>query len=697
LALSSETLEGIEKKTDRISLTDDFEKHVLVAAETLSQYWQAYQSGKQTFEKKTKKTLQPTQKETVPVTDAVMLEKFQALKGNAQKWLKEHEKKKGDKKTEEKRTECKNFIAMANLGIKEVLCRKVEALQQKEVLQQKVDGDEADSDEQNDLREAEADLKVAVLRQKVESGAANRDDQNAFREAEANSLAMKSGYSEAKGGSSKVQLIKGSKGNVKYAFKPLDGESFQNKGDTLREVVSSSMCRTFTELTKLDLGFPEVSVANIGGRGGALIEGIKGTEIPVEKSADLSDEDRSALDKMAADVPAEELQKVILSAVACSDTDIKWDNVFLADNGTKARRFDGGKGFPDKDSRANIILGEMKGESKILSTNDCSLLNTPFSKKPLKAAKAQMPKNLVKDFCNVKDSLTVLKSTMATEAATACQALSTDDKPQNLDVKAIEQTVRSIERAVAILEAKDPITTEEFYKAWASQRVLDMASDFLDDLKAEIDEFDSYDQTKLKQRLKEMKVTGDMKDSVKVIQQIISAGPDKYQDAMAQVLHDHFQVIDKLLAAFAYATVELDSSFVDELSKISTVTLPKPKKDKEGEKKDKEGEKKDKEGEKKDKEGEIPLDKGMLGDLVWSAMKKLNKEELRRALTKLGNLSTGQSSACARPGGAITIKIEYVGRNKQPGMGVVGPNVLALRIGDTPPADVLAQLRAVID
>src|SRR5262249_33540759 len=187
------------------------------------------------------------------------------------------EKKKGDKKTDRKKTECKNYIAMANLGIKEVLCRKVEALQQM------VDSDEEDSDEQNALRAAEADLKVAVLRQKVESGAANRDDQNAFREADANSLAIKKQSSRATGGTSEVQLIKNSKGDIAYAFKPLDGESVQNKGDTLREVVSSRMCRAFTEMTNLELGFPEVSVANIGGGAGGLSGRMKGKESPGEK------------------------------------------------------------------------------------------------------------------------------------------------------------------------------------------------------------------------------------------------------------------------------------------------------------------------------------------------------------------------------------------------------------------------------
>src|SRR5262249_3201080 len=129
------------------------------------------------------------------------------------------------------------------------------------------------------------------------------------------------------------------------------------------------------------------------------------------------------------------------------------------------------------------------GNPKILTTNDCPLLNTPFSVTRLAAADAEMSPELVNDFLKIGDQLLKLKKTMEEEAEAACKSLSTDDNPQNLDVNAIAQTVRSIDRAVNILQEKSPITTEEFYKAWASQRVLEMANDFLADQQKELEAF----------------------------------------------------------------------------------------------------------------------------------------------------------------------------------------------------------------
>src|SRR5262249_10328149 len=159
----------------------------------------------------------------------------------------------------------------------------------------------------------------------------------------------------------------------------------------------------------------------------------------------------------------------------------------------------------------------------------------------------------------------------------------------------------------------------------------------------------------------EMKVAGDMNASVQAIRKIISAGPDNYQDAMAKDLHNHFLVIDKLLAAFAFATLKLDSSFVDELKKVSTVALNNRLK--------------------KDKDADsIPLDK--LGNLVWSAMKKLTEEELLIVLSKLGNLAHNKTGACPRPG-PITIRIEPAPQDNPASISLTATaNVIALRIVD---------------
>src|SRR5205085_8591256 len=98
-------------------------------------------------------------------------------------------------------------------------------------------------------------------------------------------------------------------------------------------------------------------------------------ELPVEKAGNMSAPDKAKLNQLARNLPPKELQKVFLSAIVSGDGDLKWDNVFIGEDGGSARRFDGGKGFPDRKTRDEIFLAENTGMPKIPSTKECALLS----------------------------------------------------------------------------------------------------------------------------------------------------------------------------------------------------------------------------------------------------------------------------------------------------------------------------------
>src|SRR6478736_2998747 len=194
----------------------------------------------------------------------------------------------------------------------------------------------------------------------------------------------------------------------------------------------------------------------------------------------MKEEDKTRLNQLAKNLPPKELQKVFLSAIVSGDGDLKWDNVFIGTDGGSARRFDGGKGFPDRKTRDEIFLAENNKMSKIPSTKECALLTVPFSDQPqsgkskLPGANAPMSPELVRDFLKIKGQLDDPKTSMKQQAQTATRNLSTSDKPQQFDMKAIDQSVKSIEGAIRILEGNQQLTTEQFYTAYMTQRVLDM-------------------------------------------------------------------------------------------------------------------------------------------------------------------------------------------------------------------------------
>ena len=355
-------------------------------------------------------------------------------------------------------------------------------------------------------------------------------------------------------GTSEVNIVRNFNKEIEFAFKPLDGESEQNEGDTLREVLTSAMTKKFQELTNLDLGFPDVSVANIEGRQGALIEGLKGFEIPAEKAPNLTDEEKAQLEQMAKDLPPKELQKAMLSAMVSGDFDMKWDNVFIGEDGKSARRFDGGKGFPDKKGRAEVFMFGTSG--KMPNPEGCLLLFSPFDRQPLQAGTAPMSQDLVQDFLKIKGKMDELKKDLKAKAKTACNTLSTSEKPQQIDEKVIDQTCRSIETACSILEGNNQITTAQFFKAFAAQRVLDMAGDYLADLKTEID---GYDQNGADAHAKQMKfeIDPDIQKPVQAIRDVIQRGAQNYDDARdGKVLNSSFCKIDHLLALKEYASIQ---------------------------------------------------------------------------------------------------------------------------------------------
>jgi len=401
-------------------------------------------------------------------------------------------------------------------------------------------------------------------------------------------------------GTSEVQVVRNFDGQVVHAFKPLDGESVQNDGDTLREALSSGMCQKFRELTNLDLGFPEVNVANVNGRQGVLIEGLNGFEIPAEKAREMSQEKQDELDQIARKVPPQEIQKAMLSAVVTGDFDMKWDNIFVGPTGDSARRFDGGKGFPDAKNRGDFFISEIQLNRKMPNPEGCLLLYSPCSFQPLAVATAPISPDLRRDFLKIKDKLDTLKKEMKQHVQESCRALSTTDKPQQMDDSVIDQTVRSIEAAIAILESNDQITTEQFFKAFASRRILEMAEDFMRDQQAAIG---AYDENAVRQHVNDLglKLDPDINVPVARIRGILQAGVTNYDDPRdGKQLHNDFRTIDRLLALQQYLNADPQAVNLNDWKKVAKVT------------------------------GNPPFDQAECERSAWSALGMLTQPELLR-------------------------------------------------------------------
>ena len=91
-------------------------------------------------------------------------------------------------------------------------------------------------------------------------------------------------FKASDGGTSDVRLLENKDGTIAFAYKSVEGESngglsFLNlpKGaSSMREDVSSTICKSIKEATALDLGFPESSIVNLDGEAGAAHRGGQG-------------------------------------------------------------------------------------------------------------------------------------------------------------------------------------------------------------------------------------------------------------------------------------------------------------------------------------------------------------------------------------------------------------------------------------
>ena len=82
--LDSEALKRIGKDTDRLlSITDDFDTHILGAAKMIKKYWDSYQNEQATLTRKTGLV----SKRTEQVTHQIMIKELGILQRNAQTWL----------------------------------------------------------------------------------------------------------------------------------------------------------------------------------------------------------------------------------------------------------------------------------------------------------------------------------------------------------------------------------------------------------------------------------------------------------------------------------------------------------------------------------------------------------------------------------------------------------------------------------
>jgi hypothetical protein len=157
-----------------------------------------------------------------------------------------------------------------------------------------------------------------------------------------------------KSGASDVQVILDSKEKVQFAFKTADGENEKQtqmpKGSgAIREAVTSKVMDSILEQTGFDFGFPKATLATIGGKQGALIEGINGRELPdADEVKKLSDKEKNEIADFQNAIPGKQLQKTVCAGFLTGNfLDMKWDNVFIEGEGKKAnaRPFDAGAGF----------------------------------------------------------------------------------------------------------------------------------------------------------------------------------------------------------------------------------------------------------------------------------------------------------------------------------------------------------------
>lgn len=232
-------------------------------------------------------------------------------------------------------------------------------------------------------------------------------------------------------GTSDVKCINGPDGEVAYAFKSVKGESEMMgtpKGfGTAREVLMSKL----TE--KLGFGWPKVTMAQMGSEPGALIDGVQGIKF---NTRDLAVED----------VPAEALQKVLLTSLVGGQFDIKWEDVRfnMKDGKLEPTYMDGGAAMPDPATRANFLLGAGDGQP------GQTIITNPGDGTIMAEAKKPMDPALVQKLLSIDTN--ALRAELNQHAGELQAAHRLDVQALGLDT-GIETSISSIEGIQAILRA----------------------------------------------------------------------------------------------------------------------------------------------------------------------------------------------------------------------------------------------------
>jgi hypothetical protein len=424
-AFSEDKLKVIGKVTDRLVLgRGEFDK-LYQQSKAIARKYTQYISG-----------------DDDPSDDLVaeMIEEFTNLESLADTWLQSSEAKwsskdeaKKDKTTQIKEIEARGMLKGARTALFQLRHR-------------------------DELQNAATQKMVADLeavRDRLKSATATAADAEAYRSADVKVLSAVCGTSTPDNGTSDVKLIKGPDGDVAYAFKSVEGESDMMgtpKGfATAREVMMSKLCDDLKAKYGLDFAWPKATMASVGGKSGALIDGVQGIKIGPDLSMD--------------DVPAEALQKILLCNLAGGQFDIKSEDVRFVRKGETLEPtcMDGGAAMPDAGTATTFLtsLSDGKpGESIIFSGDPTTDGYRPEAKKPISP-------ELVQQFLSIKTK--ELKAEMEAQAKQLEKEHKLSVKDLGLD-SGIATAMTSIEGIQKILnDANGNITLVDFMKQYHDQ------------------------------------------------------------------------------------------------------------------------------------------------------------------------------------------------------------------------------------
>ena len=373
----------------------------------------------------------------------VMIRDFTKLQTDAEAWLQSSEAKwskkdvdKQDLVTQRKEIEARGMLKGARIALFQ--------LKNRTKLQ--------DPATQKMVTELEA------ARDKATAKDATEKDQEAYRAADAQVLMALCGSSKSKDGTSDVELIKGPDGDVAYAFKSMEGESDMMgtpKGfATAREVMMSHLCEQLKARYDLDFPWPKATMATMGGKPGALIEGVQGMKT---NTTELG----------MGDVPAETMQKILLCNLAGGNFDIKWEDARFVRKGDQleATCMDGGAAMPDADTATTLLFGngDCKPGQTIIENGDPNTGNCyPEALKPIDA-------KLVKQFLSINTK--EIRADMAAQVKQLEKDHKLSAKDLGLD-GGIDTAMTSIEGIQKIInDAGGNITLADFLKAYHDEVV----------------------------------------------------------------------------------------------------------------------------------------------------------------------------------------------------------------------------------